>query len=162
MGYDGDPMSESTSDKQTVTPFLRVRGATEAIRFYETAFGAVERGDRLSSPDGEKIWFSSLSIGNSVVAVSDESLEWGSPSPQSLGGTPVHLALDVPDVDAVVERAVAAGATLAVPVADQFYGQRSGRVTDPFGHVWIVSTTISKLTTEEMQQRGNEWAKTKT
>jgi len=157
-------MSETTrspKNDQTVTAFLRVRGAADAIRFYEKAFGAVERGDRLSSPDGEQIWFASMAIGNSVVAVSDESLEWGSPSPQSLGGTPVNLALDVPDVDAVVERAVAGGANLTIPVADQFYGQRSGRITDPFGHVWIVSTRIAKLTTEEMQRRGDEWAKAK-
>jgi PhnB protein len=143
--------------EQSVTPYLRVRGAAEAIAFYEKAFAAVERPGRLSGPDG-KVMYTSLGIGNSEIMLSDESLEWDSPGPQSLGGTTVSLALSVPDVDAVVERAVAAGARLVFPVADQFYGQRSGRIVDPFGHVWVVSTTIEQVSSEEMQRRADAWS----
>jgi PhnB protein len=133
-----------------------VRGGAEAVAFYEKAFGAVERPGRLAGPDG-KIMYTALTIGNSEIMLSDESAEWESPGPQMLGGTSVSIALSVPDVDAVVERAVALGATLKFPVADQFYGQRSGRITDPFGHVWVVGTTIEEVSPEEMKRRADAW-----
>ncbi|MEA2718174.1 MAG: PhnB protein [Candidatus Eremiobacteraeota bacterium] len=141
---------------QTVTLYLRVRGAADAIAYYEKAFGAVERPGRLSGPDG-KIMHASLTIGNSEVMLSDEFPEWDSPGPQTLGGSSVSIALSVPDVDAVVERAVAAGATIQFPVADQFYGQRSGRIKDPFGHVWVVGTTIETVSPDEMTRRAAAW-----
>ena len=103
--------------------------------------------------------WSSMRIGNSEVMLSDESPQWDSPGPQTLGGASVTIALEVPDVDAVVERAVAEGATLTFPVQDQFYGQRSGRIVDPFGHVWSVSTTIAQVSPEEMQRRAAAWAR---
>ena len=128
----------------------------EAVAFYEKAFGAVERPGRLAGPDG-KIMYTALTIGNSEVMLSDESAEWDSPGPQMLGGTSVSIALSGTHLDAVVERAVALGATLKFPVADQFYGQRSGRITDPFGHVWVVSTTIEEVSPEEMKRRADAW-----
>lgn len=142
---------------QTVTLYLRVRGAADAIAFYTQAFGAVERPGRLNGPSG-KIMYASMTIGNSEVMISDESAEWDSPGPQTLGGTSVSISLEVPDVDAVVDRAVAGGATLVFPVADQFYGMRSGRIIDPYGHVWVVGTTIEQVSPEEMQRRAAAWS----
>jgi PhnB protein len=153
-----DQKALDPAHEQTITAYLRVRGAADAIAFYEKAFGAVERPGRLTGPEG-KVMYASLSIGNSELMLSDESPEWDSPGPQSLGGTSVSLALSVSDVDTVVANAVAAGATLVFPVADQFYGQRSGRITDPFGHVWVVGTTIEQVSPEEMQRRADAWSK---
>ncbi len=142
---------------QTVTVYLRVRGAAEAIAFYEKAFGAVERPGRLAMPNG-KVMYAALTIGNSEVKLADEAPEYDSPGPQTLGGSSVSIALMVPDVDAVVARAVAAGATLEFPVQDQFYGHRSGRIVDPFGHVWVVGTVIEEVSPEEMARRAAAWA----
>jgi PhnB protein len=144
-------------DTQSVTLYLRVRGGAEAVAFYEKAFGAVELPGRLSMPDG-KIMYTAMTIGNSEVKLSDESSEWDSPGPQTLGGSSVSISLMVPDVDAVVERAVAAGATLNFPVQDQFYGHRAGRIVDPFGHVWVVGTAIEDVSPEEMARRAAAWA----
>jgi PhnB protein len=151
-----DPAKGAPIGAQTVTLYLRVRGAAEAIAFYEKAFGAVERPGRLSGPGGS-IMHASFTIGNSEVMITDESVEWDSPGPQTLGGTTVSIVLEVPDVDAVVERAVAAGAKVAFPVADQFYGKRSGRIVDPFGHVWTVGTTIEHVSPDEMTRRAEAW-----
>jgi len=142
---------------QSITAYLRVRGAPEAISFYERAFGAREHPGRLVGPDG-KVMHTVLTMGNSELMLCDEFPEWDSPSPQTLGGTTVSIALAVPDVDTVVERAVSHGATLKFPVADQFYGMRSGRIIDPFGHVWVISTKIEDVTPEEMQRRAGAWA----
>ncbi len=142
---------------QTVTVYLRARDAAAAVAFYEKAFGAVEHPGRLVGPGGT-IMHTSLAIGNSEVMLSEESVEWDSPGPQTLGGTSVSISLMVPDVDAVVARAVEAGATLPYPVSDQFYGHRSGRVIDPFGHVWVVNTKIEDVSPEEMQRRMDAWA----
>jgi PhnB protein len=135
----------------TVTPYLMVNGASRAIEFYREAFGAAEVM-RLTDPAG-RIAHAQVKIGEAPIMLAEESQEWGNRSPQTLGGTPVIIALYVPDVDAVVQQAVAAGAKLLIPVADQFYGYRSGRLADPFGHVWIVSTQKENLSPEEMQQR---------
>jgi PhnB protein len=135
----------------SVTPYLMVNGADAAIAFYKKAFGATEVM-RLTDPAG-KIAHAQVKIGEAPVMLAEETKEWGNRSPQTLGGTPVIIDLCVADVDVVVERAVAAGARLVFPVADQFYGFRSGRISDPFGHVWIVSTQKEDLTTEEMQRR---------
>jgi PhnB protein len=146
-----DPISQS------ITAYLRVRGAAEAIAFYEKAFGAQEELGRLVGPDG-KVMHTVLTIGSSELMLCDEFPEWDSPSPQTLGGTTVSIALAVPDVDTVIERAVSYGATLKFPVADQFYGMRSGRIVDPFGHVWVISTKVEDVAPEEMQRRADEWA----
>ncbi|OWJ68772.1 VOC family protein [Inquilinus limosus] len=135
----------------TITPYLIVRGAAAAIDFYRTAFGAVERL-RMDAPGGA-VGHAELLIGDGLVMLADEMPEMGWSSPAAMGGTPVSLHLYVEDVDAVVERALAAGATLSRPVADQFYGDRLGTVVDPFGHVWSVSTHIEDVTPEEMRRR---------
>ena len=142
---------------QTVTAYLRVRNAPAAIAYYEKAFGAHEAPDRLTGPDGT-VMHTTLTIGDSAIMLSEESEAWNTPGPQTLGGTTVSLSLIVPDVDAVVRRAVDEGATLIGEVADQFYGHRTGRLTDPFGHAWVVGTVIEEVSPEEMRRRMDAWA----
>ena len=139
----------------SVTPYLYVRGAAEAIAFYEKAFGAVELM-RLPMPGGV-IGHAEIRIGNSVVMISDEMPEWGNKSPQTLGGTSAGLMVYVPDVDAVFARAVAAGASVHKPLADQFYGDRSGSVLDPYGHSWTIATHTEDVPHEEMAARMDAW-----
>lgn len=134
-----------------IVPYLGVRDAVRAIAFYREAFDARETS-RLVDPAGGVI-HAEVVIGGGAVMLAEENAEWGNHSPAALGGTSVRLVLQVPDVDAVVARAVAAGATLVIPVADQFYGERAGRVQDPFGHQWIVSTHVEDVSPEEMQRR---------
>ena len=136
---------------RAITPRLFVRGAASAIEFYKQAFGGIELS-RLTVPSG-KIVNAGIRIGDSMIELAEESPEWGNLSPQSLGGSPVVISLYVEDVDAVVSTAIAAGATMPVPVKDQFYGDRSGRLTDPFGHIWSVATHKEDVSVEEMQKR---------
>lgn len=138
----------------TLSPYLGVDDAQAAISFYAAAFEAQPIGPCLSA--GGKLLHAELQIGDSVVMLADEMPEHGHVGPKSLGGTPVRLSLYVDDVDLVIERAVAAGAKCVIPAADQFYGYRSGRIEDPFGHVWIISTKKEHLSTEEMQRRLDE------
>lgn len=135
----------------TATPYLMVKGAAKAIEFYKRVFGAVEVM-RLSGPDG-KVAHAEIRIGDSMLMLADESPDWGNRSPETLGGTPVFIALYLPDVDAVAARAVEAGAKILIPVADQFYGDRMGRLADPFGHIWLVATHKEDVSAEEMQKR---------
>ncbi len=135
----------------TVTPYLIINGAAEALAFYQQAFGATELF-RMPTPDG-KIGHAEIKIGDSPIMLADESLEMGSRSPQSYGGSPVTIMLYVEDVDTVVGRAVFAGATLQRPVKDQFYGDRSGSVKDPFGHEWHIATHTEDVSPEEMNRR---------
>lgn len=139
---------------RSVTPTLTVRDASAAIDFYKRAFEAVELPARLTDPTG-RILHAELRIGDSLIVLTDEFAEFGNVSPESLGGSAVRIALYVDDVDAVGERAIAAGAKVLIPIADQFYGDRSGRLLDPFGHVWIVSTHREDMTPEEMQRRAD-------
>jgi PhnB protein len=134
----------------TVTPMLAIRGAVEAIEFYRHAFGARETM-RLTGPGGS-IAHAELAIGDGLIMLAEEDPRFNA-VPEVLGGTPVIVHLYVPDVDAVVARAVQAGARVLIPVADQFYGDRAGRIADPYGHVWIVSTRQAEMTPEEMQRR---------
>lgn len=136
----------------TATPYLMVRDAAGAIEFYKKAFGAAELTTRLTDPSG-KVMHAEIKIGDSPVMIADEFPEWGNRSPQSLGGTPVIIALYVEDVDTLASGAVAAGAKLLIPVADQFYGDRSGRLADPFGHIWIIATHKEDVSPEEIQRR---------
>lgn len=136
-----------------LTPYLSVQGATRAIEFYKKAFGATEV-HRLTDPGG-KILHAEIEIAGSPVMLAEEFPAWDNLSPPTLGGTPVRLHLYVEDVDAVAERAVAAGAVVLIPVADQFYGDRSGRVQDPFGHVWILATHVEDVADAEMQRRAD-------
>ncbi len=144
--------------RATATPYLSVRGASAAIDFYKRAFGATEI-TRLVQPDG-RIGHAEIDIGGARIMLADEFPEIGFKSPESLGGSPVNIHLDVSDVDAVARRAVAAGATVVRPVQDQFYGDRSGQIRDPFGYSWTISTHKETLTTEEMQRRINEMSRT--
>jgi PhnB protein len=139
----------------TVTPRLVVRDGAKAIEFYKAAFGAEEVAERFTGPDGELI-HAEVRIGDSVVMVSDEA-DNGIPakSPQSLDGVvSAIMATYWPDVDAIWQQATAAGAEVLFPLADQFYGDRSGRVRDPFGHQWILAQRLESLTSAELERRG--------
>jgi len=140
-----------------VTPYLSVRGAAEAIDFYKKAFGAAEIM-RMPGPDG-KLGHAEIRIGDSRIMLSDEYPGMDFLSPQSRGGTTVHIHLYVKDVDAMAERAVAAGAKLVRPVQDQFYGDRTGSLADPFGHVWHVATHKEDLSMAELKRRAGQAAK---
>ena len=135
----------------SVTPCLCVSGAARAIEFYKEAFGATEV-KRSEMPDG-RIAHAEILVGDSHVALADEFPEMDFRSPQSIGGTATQFVLYDEDVDACVERAVAAGAKLTRPVKDQFYGDRSGSIEDPFGHHWYIATHIEDLTPEEIKRR---------
>ena len=128
-----------------------MRGADEAITFYKNAFGAKEK-TRMPGPDG-KLMHAELVIGDSVVMLSDEFPDMGSKAPQTLGGSASSLLIYTRDVDALFERAVSAGAKVQMPVADMFWGDRFGKVEDPFGHIWQLATHKEELTPREMQKR---------
>ncbi len=135
----------------TATPYLIIKGAASAIEFYKKAFGATELM-RMADPSG-RIGHAEIRIGDSPILLADEVPEMSYRSPQSLGGSPVSILLYVEDVDAVFSQAVAAGAKVERPVKDQFYGDRSGGVTDPFGHVWYIATHKEDISPEEMRKR---------
>ena len=135
----------------TATPYLVVRGADRAIDFYKRAFGAIERF-RMPGPGG-KIMHAEIQIGDSVLMLCDEFPEMGGNSPQALNGTPVSIFLYVENVDASFQRAVAAGATAQMPVQDMFWGDRYGKLADPYGHVWSLATHKEDLTEEEVGRR---------
>lgn len=137
-----------------VTPHLVCAGAADAIDFYVRAFGA-EEIHRLPGPDG-RLMHAAVRIGDSVVMLVDEMPEHGALGPKALNGSPVTVHLYVEDVDAVVEQAVAAGATVTMPVADMFWGDRYGIVIDPFGHHWSVATHQRDMTPEDMQRAMRE------
>jgi PhnB protein len=132
-----------------VIPYLAVHDAKAAIDFYKKAFGA-EEVMRMPHPDG-RIAHAELKIGDAHIMLADEFPEMGARAPKTVGGTPVTIMIYVPNVDQVVERALAAGATLDRAVADQFYGDRNGGVTDPFGHKWFVATHVKDVTPAEMK-----------
>ena len=139
---------------QALTPYLVVKGAAEAIAFYAKAFGAKEVF-RLSEPSG-KVGHAELEIRGSRFMLADEYPDFGALAPSSIGGSPVSLHLYVDDVDRVVEGATAAGATVLRAVKDEFYGDRTGMIADPFGHKWHVSTRKEEVPPAEMQRRWNE------
>lgn len=134
----------------TVTPHLICNGAADAIAFYQQAFNA-EALAQLPGKDG-KIVHALIRIGDSMVMLVDEFPEWGALGPRSLKGSPVTLHIYVEDVDAFVARAVEAGATITMPVADMFWGDRYGIIEDPFGHRWSVATHIRDVSPDEMAQ----------
>ena len=135
----------------SVTPYLILSGAGDAIAFYTKALGA-EEVMRLADPGG-KVHHAEISIGDSRVMLADEHPEIQALSPKSVGGSPVSIHLYVADVDAAVERAVVAGAKLVRPVADQFYGDRVGGIEDPFGYRWFIATHKEDLTMDEIRRR---------
>jgi PhnB protein len=139
-----------TDVKTTIIPHLSCRNATEAVEFYQKAFGAeVVRLYKL--PDG-KLMHASLNIRGADFYVVDEFPEMGGKSPLLLGGSPVTLHQQVPDCDAVYQRAVEAGCTIGMPLQDMFWGDRWGTITDPYGHVWSIATTIREVTDAEMEE----------
>jgi PhnB protein len=137
----------------SVTPYLIIKGAAQAIDYYKKVFGATETV-RMPGPDG-KIGHAELKIGDSHIMLADECPEMGQghSSAATMGGSPVSLYLYLPDVDKVVERSVAEGAKILKPVQDQFYGDRSGFIQDPFGHLWGVATHVEDVSPEEMKER---------
>jgi uncharacterized glyoxalase superfamily protein PhnB len=136
----------------TVTPHLTCAGASDAIEFYKKAFGAIEMA-RMPGPGG-KLMHAMVKIGDSPVMLVDEFPEWGGTGPKTLKGTPVTIHLQVTDADAMFKSAVDAGATVKMPIADMFWGDRYGVVIDPFGHSWSIATHIKDMTPEEMTQAG--------
>ena len=139
----------------TATPYLIIKDAASAMEFYKKAFGATEL-ERITDPDG-KVRHGEIKIGDSPFMIADEHPEYPDwLSPISRGGTPVHIYLYVEDVDAVFNQAIAAGAKEMLPVKDQFYGDRSGGVTDPYGHVWYIATRKEEVSPEELMRRAAE------
>ena len=135
----------------TATPYLVVDDAAEALEYYKKAFGAKERG-RMEAPDG-KIGHAEIQIGDSLVMLSDPFPQASTRTPKELGGTTASVFLYVEDVDKVVQRAVDAGATVTMEVEDQFWGDRFGTITDPFGHSWSVATHVEDVPPAEMAER---------
>ena len=135
----------------SVTPHLVVKGAAEAIEFYKNAFGAEEMV-RLPGPDGYSIMHASLKIGNSVVMLVDEFPDMGCLSPDTINGTPVAIHLYVEDVDSVFNKAIEAGAKETMPLENTFWGDRYGKLEDPFGHSWSLATHIEDLTPEQIME----------
>ncbi len=140
----------------SVTPYLIIRGAAQAIDYYKKVFGATEVF-RMDAPDG-KVGHAELQIGDSRIMLADEnpSMGEGYASATSIGASPVSLYLYIPDVDQVVERAAAAGAKILKPVQDQFYGDRSGFIQDPFGHLWGIATHVEDVSPEELEERAKK------
>jgi PhnB protein len=142
----------------SVTPYLIIQGVAQAIDFYKKAFSATERL-RLPMPDG-KIAHAEIEIGGSVIMMGEECPQRGAKSPKTLGGTPVHVHLYVEDVDATYKQALAAGATVLSPLQNQFYGDRSGGVVDPFGHSWYLATHVEDVAPDEIAKRAAAMHKT--
>jgi uncharacterized glyoxalase superfamily protein PhnB len=136
---------------RTVTPYIVCRNAASAIDFYKRAFGAKEKV-RMPGPDG-KVMHAEIRIGDSMIMLSDEMPEFGALSPETIGGSPQSVFLYVKNVDALASKALAAGATVVMPVADMFWGDRYGKLKDPYGHQWQIATHKEDLTGKEMAKR---------
>jgi PhnB protein len=134
----------------TLNAYITIKGCSEAIEFYKKAFGAKEIG-RLLMPDG-LIAHAEIEIEGSLLMLADENIEWGNKGPLTIGGNPMTFGLYVKDVDAAFQKAVDAGGTIAMPVADMFYGDRVGQVMDPFGFKWMIGTHIKDISYDEMQK----------
>lgn len=139
----------------SVTPAIIVRGADEAIDFYKRAFGA-DVVSRMAAPDGS-VAHAEIRIGDSTVMLGEENEQWGTRSPLSTGAVTGSLHIYVDDADATFSRAVAAGATVRAPLENAFWGDRYGKITDPFGHEWGIATRVKDMTPEEMQTAGDAW-----
>jgi PhnB protein len=142
----------------SITPYLIIKGAAQAIEYYKNVFGATELV-RMDQPNG-KVGHAELKIGDSRIMLADENPAMGAghASAASIGSSPVSLYLYIPDVDRVIDRAVAAGAKIIKPVQDQFYGDRSGFIQDPFGHFWGVATHVEDVAPQEMAERAKKAA----
>jgi PhnB protein len=140
----------------SITPSLVVKNGKKAIEFYKTALGAKELSV-MYGLDGKSVMHAELQIGDSKFFLGDENPEMGGRSPQMLGGTPVSLNVYTEDCDAMIKRAVTAGAKITMPTADMFWGDRYGKIEDPFGHVWGIMTHKEDVSPKEMEKRGKEW-----
>jgi len=138
----------------TLTPYFTLRDAVRAIEFYKQAFGAQERG-LMKGPDG-KVMHAELKIGNSIVMLADEFPEFGAVAPESGGNTSMGLHIYVDNVDQAFDRAVKAGAKVEMPVSDQFWGDRYGKLRDPFGHKWSIATHVKDMSADEMKRSMDE------
>jgi len=141
----------------TVTPYLIVRGAAKVLEFYQKAFGAMGVHS-MAMPDG-KIMHAEMRIGDSVVMLADENPAWGATGPQTLGGVTSSILLYVENVDARFQQALDAGCTVKKPLQNQFWGDRMGTVSDPFGHVWSIASHVEDVAPDEMQRRAAEMIK---
>jgi PhnB protein len=150
MSTKGKPLAEG---EHTLTAHLSVRGATEAIEFYQKAFGAQALYVH-NMPDG-KVMHATLKIGNSKLMLADEFPGMSTPSPATVGGSPVVLNIYVEDVDALFNQAVAAGATVKMPLSNQFWGDRYGHIVDPFGFTWALGAHVEDVSQEELGRRAN-------
>jgi PhnB protein len=139
----------------SVTPYLIIKGAAGAIDFYKRVFGATEVM-RMPDPSGGRIGHAEIKIGDSHIMLADEYPEMGHRSPQTLGGAGVSLMIYLDGVDEVFKRALAAGAKEMQPLKNQFYGDRSGTVQDPYGHVWTIATHVEDVPPDEMERRAKE------
>jgi PhnB protein len=148
-------MSEPATLLPEVIAYLCVKGAARAIDFYKQAFGAKETYARITDSTG-RVGHAEIQIGGSTIMLADEHPEISVVGPPTLGGSPVSFMVTVPDVDAIVGRAVAAGGTLTRPVENRFYGHRNGEITDPFGYRWTLSTRVEDLSEEEVLRRAAE------
>jgi PhnB protein len=153
------PVKHIPDGYHTATPYLIVKGAASALEFYKKALGATEIM-RFPGPDG-LIGHAEIRIGDSVLMLADENLAMGARSPRTLGGSPISIMVYVEDSDATFNKAVAAGAKVVRPLMDQFYGDRSGIVEDPFGHTWSISTHKEDVPPEEMKKRAEAVMKQK-
>ena len=151
MAKPGKPVPDGF---HTVTPHLTMKNAGEAIEFYRKAFGAEEIA-RMPGPGGS-VMHAEIRIGDSPIMLNDEFPEHGARGPKTIGGTPVSIHLYVNDVDALFDRAVKAGAKVTMPIADMFWGDRFGKLEDPFGHQWSLATHKEDVTPEECMQRAKE------
>ena len=146
-----DKVNPIPAGYHSITPYLCIKNAADAIEFYKKALGAVEVM-RMNGPDG-KVGHAEIKIGDSHLMIADEHPEMNFRSPQTIGGSPVFLMVYVEDVDAVVQQAIDTGATLQRPIANQFYGDRTGSVDDPFGYTWYIATHIEDVPVEELEKR---------
>ena len=148
------PVTPIPTDRPRLSAYLTVRDGPAAIAYYVHVFGAVEE-DRFAEPSG-RVGHADLRIGSATLMLCDEYPDYGARSPDTIGGSPVMLHLYVEDADAVVARAVEAGARLDAPVEDQFYGDRGGKITDPFGHRWWIASRREEVPLEEQKRRAAE------
>jgi uncharacterized glyoxalase superfamily protein PhnB len=153
MGTPGKPIPEG---KHTIAPYIIVDGAADAIEFYKKAFGAKE-AHRMPGPDGKSIMHAEIQIGDSAIYLTDSNPEWGAKSPKTLGGNPISLHLYVTDADAVFDQAIKAGAEEKAPMMDTFWGDRYGKIVDPYGHEWGIATHKIDMTEAEMMKGAEEW-----
>ncbi len=137
--------------RNSVTPYLIVKNAAKAIDYYKNVFGATELM-RMDGPDG-KVGHAELRIGDSIIMLADENVSMGNRSAESIGASPVSLYVYLPDVDKTFEKAIAGGAKILKPVEDQFYGDRSGFLRDPFGHLWGIATHKEDVSAQEIEKR---------